>query len=1233
MALNIKTHCLCSMNFKYATSIFLILNFCCLCFSNQLNWEEHSGYRVAKVNIEPGRKIGFLKLQPKETGILFTNILLPEYEVENQNLTIGSGVGLGDVDGDGLCDIYFCSLNGRNGLYKNLGNWKFEDITEKSGVGLSNQLSRAAVFADIDGDKDLDLVLTFNGRGARIFINDGKGYFTEDKVNELSTKRGGTSIALGDVDRDGDLDLYIENYGENTILRGGGNFSVRMVRGKPVVAGRYATRLKIVNNKIIEVGEVDDFYLNDGKGRFSLVSWLDGTFVDEDGKPLETYLWDYGLTVQIRDLNQDGLPDIYVANDFSTPDRIWINKGGGKFQLIPRLALRKLSYASMGIDFADIDRDGYLDFIDLEMLARGHQTQMIQLSGVEPVFPTIGKIDDRPLVPRNTLFWNRGDGTYAEIAWYAGVAATDWSWSPIFIDIDIDGYEDLLIVNGHYRDVNNKDLAIVTRTLNTLISIQESKERILTYPMFATPNVAFRNRRDLTFEDVSHQWGFDAMETSHGIAVADLDNDGDLDVVINCLNAPALVYKNITSEPRIAVRLRGNPPNYYGINSTVRVFGGPTPQFREIMCGSRYLSCDDTIVTFATGKSKNLTIQVDWLSGLRSVITNAQPNCIYEIYESAAQRPVQINQKPEEIPPMFADISERISHTHYEEPFDDFARQPLLPFRLSQSGPGIAWFDLDNDGYEDLIIGSGRGGTLSIYRNMGDNKFTLLKDESLNEKLTRDLTGLIAFRVDEKKAFIIAGASNYEDSNTNGEAALIYEFSENRISRQKGIPDMQSSVSAVAVADINNDGNLELFIAGRCIPGYYPQEASSAIYSLKDGKFHLDNENSEKLRNIGLVTSAVFSDVNNDGFVDLILACEWGQVKVFINDNGSLKDSTQQLMPDTMTGWWQSVATGDFNNDGLIDIIAGNWGLNSPYSASQEHPLRIYFGDFNGANLTDIVEAYDDIETGKIVPRRDLDDISTGLPFVREKFNTHLAYSKASVVDILGERMKKAREVKATTLTSMLFINKGTKFEATPLPPQAQWAPVFGICVADYDGDGNDDVFLAQNFFALRLGMPRLDAGCGLWLKNDGTGKFKEVPVKISGIRVYGEQRGCTVCDFDNDGRIDLAVSQNGAQTKLFHNTGGKPGLRVRLKGAKDNINGIGSALRVIGNNYSGPLREIQSASGYLSQNGITQIIYPKGNNCQLQIRWYNGKNMAYNIPEKAKEIEVDIEGNLKIIK
>src|SRR3954470_4185233 len=622
-----------------------------------LVWEQKDGYRVAPLRVAPSHKTGFTLLGPPETGIWFTNQLSYEKANKNQNLLNGAGVAAGDFDGDGNCDLYFCNLNGANGLFRNLGAWKFENATTAGGVACTQQVSRAAVFADVNGDSRPDLLVSSIGGPNAYYLNLGGGRFSNaTEAAGLVLKAGCHTMALADIDGDGDLDLYIANYGETSILRSGGTVSFRNINGKPVVSGRYARRIKIIDGQMIELGEPDSLYLNNGKGQFQLASWTDGTFLDEQGNALKAAPYDLGLSAMFRDINGDGQPDLYVCNDFQTPDRIWINDGKGHFRALPDAALRTTSHFSMGVDFADINRDGFDEFFVSDMLSRFHTLAMTQLSPTNPTPAVIGENTDRQQARRNTLQLNRGDTTWAEIANFAAVAKSDWSWSVVFLDVDLDGYEDLLVANGHAYDTQDLDATEKNPSKNALLPMQQERQ-LTDYPPLQTPNCLFRNHGDLTFEEIGAQWGFNSTNVSHGICLADLDNDGDLDVVVSCLWKPPLIYRNDSTAPRVAVRLRGKAPNTQGIGSKIKLLGGAVPmQSQEVISGGRYLSGDDPIRVFAAGTSqKGMTIEVAWRAGGRTVVSDVLPNHIYEIDEAAAQ-PASI-QRPKPAPqPLFEEV-------------------------------------------------------------------------------------------------------------------------------------------------------------------------------------------------------------------------------------------------------------------------------------------------------------------------------------------------------------------------------------------------------------------------------------------------------------------------------------------------------------------------------------------------------------------------------------------------
>jgi hypothetical protein len=875
----------------------------------------------------------------------------------------------------------------------------------------------------------------------------------------------------------------------------------------------------------------------------------------------------------------------------------------------------------MGVDFGDLDRDGHDDIVVVDMLAREPRKRMTQLVRDRPTLLESEQIDMRPQYNRNTLFFGRADGSFVEAAFMAGVAATDWTWSPIFMDVDLDGYEDLLVTNGFEFDVMDQDSQDEIKNSRRRFTDAQLKRSMQFRPRFRTRNAAFRNRGDGMFEPASQQWGFDHEGVSFGMAQGDLDNDGDLDLVVNNLNEEVSLYRNDATASRVVVRLKGLATNTEGVGARIKLVGGSMAQSQEMICGGRYLSGDQAIRVFAADPDSKtpMRLEVRWRNGSQSTVTGVLTNRIYEISQSASTGRVEVASvsRPE---PMFADVSSLISHTHSEEMFDDWGRQPTLPRRLSRLGPGVSWYDLDGDGWEDLIVTAGRGGRLAAYHNEQGRSFRKLEGAPV---APGGQGAVLGWSDGQGNSSLLVTTANYE-MNPERESEIT-AYSPANLATPQRLPAGLASPGPLAAADIDGDGDLDLFVGGRFRPGRYPEPVSSTIWLNEGGKLVASRSLSEPFKSIGMVSGATFADLDGDGAADLALATEWGPVRVFLNRQGHFEEMTAQWGLAGLTGWWTSVVAGDFDGDGRMDLACGNWGRNTVYELYRPTTFRLFYGDWNNDGVVRMIESW---RSGtNWFPVHDRTWLAHGFPELSVQFPTHQAFGVATVRDILGPVYDKSFFLESSELSSMVFLNRGGRFEAVTLPKEAQLAPVFSMNVGDVDGDGIEDLFLSQNFFGTACDISRDDAGRGLWLKGKGDGTFTAMDASVTGIQVLGEQRGAALADFNHDGRVDLAVSQNNAATKLYVNRTAKQGLRVGLDGPSANPNGVGSQIRVLyAGDRKGPCRTVQSGSGYWSQDAATQVLGLNEAPVALWIRWPGGKEQVVSIKDQEWECRIKFE-------
>lgn len=1185
--------------------------------------------KVESLEIQHHHSAGFTLMESGSTGLTFRNDLDERRGAANRTLFNGSGVAVGDMDGDDLPDLFFCGIDSPNHLYRNQGDWKFQRVDIPDSMANPGGPSRGAVFADINGDRQLDLLISTVGMGVQVWMNEGAFQFT-DGTEHAGTQSNfaATSMALADVDGNITLDLYVTNNRSDDI-RDRARVPITRVGGKILPPEDLRDRLFVHEGQLHEYGEQDQLYLNDGSGHMTPVSWTDGTF-RQNGHPLSEAPKDWGLSAMFRDINNDGHPDLYVCNDYWTPDRIWINDGKGGFNAAPAPSILVTSASSMGVDGADVEGDGDVDLFVVDMLSRDPVRRKSQQSAVNMVADIPSLNGPYRQENWNTLLIQQAKGRFSELAHFAGLQASDWSWCPIFLDVDLDGHQDVLISAGYPHDMQDMD------TLRTIQSrqhdwsryqteearqnafTQEMMAHIRLYPKLDMPIVSFKNRGDGTFEEMTHQWGTHHLGVHQGFASGDLDGDGDLDLVVNNLNAPAELYRNNAPGARVAVRITDHLPNTQAIGTRLEFSQTTLPgQTREIISGGRYLSGSTTDVVFATDAHAGMrTLKIKWRDGGETSIREILPDHRYVIHRTGKIPSVQPTSLAIENTPMFQDASDRIKHRSASSPSNDLLKQPLLPWSLSYQGPGLVCSDLNADGRPDIVIGAEHQHKPTVLYAQPDGRYV---PQEMAVTLWNDASGMLALPANNN-THLLVGLNGYERENRPA-------LTEHNLKGQHRslFSNRMTGAGPMAAGPLSGTDSLSVFIGGHAVGGNYPASHPSLLLHQTPNGWAVDEENTSVVQSIQLPQGAVWSDLTADGFPELVVTSEWGPLHVFENAQGTLVNRTKEWGFANMKGLWKGVTTGDFDGNGLLDIVAGNWGLNSPWKATRQRPFNIYYGAWTRPGSFDFMETTYHPD-GTLAPSQSLAEIGQQLPFLFTGLNGFKDFSERSIEELLGDKMSQTHVLEATTFQSMIFLNQGNgRFENIALPAEAQHAPVFGLQTGDFDGDGHLDLVIGQNHSHTRTGLPRQTSGFCWVLQGNGDGTFKAQNALKTGIEIQGDIRAIAVGDLNQDNRPDVLLTQNEQDTKLYLNQSKhSSAIKVICEGSPANPHGFGVQCRLVfSNGQEGPMHEITAGSGWLSQNEPIGLLSAPAKPTQLIMRWPGGNTHTYTVSEGQRSIRI----------
>ena len=1078
----------------------------------------------------------FEKIDPKKSGISFANRITENHQINiltNSYMYNGGGVAVLDADRDGLPDLYFISSQESNRLYLNKGDFRFEDITEKAGVGAAEGYKTGVTVVDINADGWDDLYVCRTGLDAvpqrknLLFINNGDLTFTEKAaaygLDDISASNHANFF---DYDLDGDLDMYMLGYPID--FANVNKVSVREVDGKQVRVNPPTGPL-----------ESDQLFRNEGNGKFTNVSGPAG--ISDRA---------FGLSVTVSDFNDDGYPDIYVAQDYIEPDILYINNRNGAFSNRIDDYLRHQSNHTMGVDIADYNNDALVDIVALDMIAEDNRREKLLMStmSLQRYEPLLRFGYGRQLM-RNTLQLNRGKGQFSEVGLLAGVAHTDWSWSPLFADFDNDGWKDLYITNGYYRDVTNMDyLAYTVDSINKLGGITNQRfpdfnDYLKLIPSERLPNYMYKNRGDLSFEKVTQPWGVYEPSFSNGSAYADLDADGDLDLVVNNIEDPAFLFRNLSADKGkghyLQVALEGKAPNLKGIGASVRIEQGETTQYLEMTPTRGFLSSVEHLLHFGLSDNSAISsLEVRWPDGSMQVLKNVKPDQRLSLKQADATEKYQPGQRQMPQPLLQPAQGMGLDFVHRENAFEDFNRERLLPHRFSKTGPGLSVADVNADGLEDFFIGGGGGQGGALFLQQKNSGFRRSPQQTWEKDKDHDDMGAVFFDADgdgDSDLFVASGGSEFPANDEHYQSRLFLNDGKGNFSlTTDALPRFTSSSSCVAVHDLEGDGDLDLFIGGRVLPAAYPATPQSAVLVNDKGKFSdQTTQVAPELRSVGMVSDFRWGDLDGDGTAELVVSGEWIPVSVFKIQDGKLQNATEAFGLSGTNGWWNCLSLADVDGDGDMDILAGNLGLNSRLHASPEAPMRLYAKDFDNNGSIDPMVSF--VKEGKEYPLARRENIIVQLPKLKKKFVYYGPYSQATFDQVFSaEDLKNAQVLQVNEFRSCLFVNEGGgKFAARPLPIQAQVSPANRFLVEDLNGDGKPDILMVGNNYDADTESGPYDAGNGLVLLGLGNGSFQALSELESGLWANKNAKDLARVRLA-DGRTLFLVANNNDSIQAF---------------------------------------------------------------------------------------------------